>query len=77
MFATRLMQLFILSAAGLAVMVIVTSTEEQTKGIHSDTFAITDFLRGSDAQDFTRVTDAREFRFPSDYGSHDAYRSEW
>ncbi len=77
MFATRLMQLFILSAAGLAVMVFVTSTDEQAKGTHSDTFAITDLLRGSDAQDFARVTGAREFYFPADYGSHDAYRTEW
>jgi len=77
MFATRLMQLFILSAAVLAVMAFVTSTDEQAKGTHSDTFAITDFLRGNDAQDFAQVTGAREFRFPADYGSHNAYRSEW
>jgi hypothetical protein len=77
MFATRLMQLIFLSAAVVAVMVIVTGTGEHAKETQSGTFAITDFLRGSDAQDFAQVTGAREFHFPADHGSHDTYRSEW
>ncbi len=77
MFTTRLAQLFILSAIGLTIMLIMTRTGKSEKETDSGTFAITDFLRGSNVQDFARVTSARKFHFPADHGSHDNYRSEW
>ena len=69
--------LFVLLATILAFFFLVNNTKNQPEATHIDSFAISEVLRGDDAQKFAQVGKPRQFIFPADFGSHDEYRTEW
>jgi predicted secreted hydrolase len=74
---SRIAQVLVLISLGLAVLVFLSRGNEKIMPRSSAPFSTADVLRGEDAENFAQVARARDFRFPEDFGAHNAYRTEW